>query len=171
MPMRDCYLDVLTLEDCEQARLWRNAQLETLRTSYPLTKEQQAAFYRDVVCNRQSPHQYYAFLDRELDGEMVAMVGLTNIDWVNGHAELSLLVPPTTARVVWVYDAALDLLLHWAFDQLRLVTVFGECYHCNPQLKWWKLQGHGSVELPNRKLSGGKHYSSTLFWFTNRGRP
>ena len=51
----------LSLEDMEQIRLWRNEALETLRTPFMLTAEQQQDYYRTVICDRHSTTRYWGF--------------------------------------------------------------------------------------------------------------
>lgn len=132
-------LDVLTRGECEQVRIWRNKCLQTLRTPYPVTKEMQEDFYRDVVCNRKSPHRYYALREKgqfpKLN-DLVGMGGMTNIEWENSQAEISLLVNPDWQRRGYGKQAV-PLLLDQAFNHLNLDLVYGECYACNPAWKFW----------------------------------
>ena len=158
-------LEPLTLDQCQQVRLWRNDCLETLRTPYPLTEEQQEAFYRDVVCNRNSPHRYFAIV-REVSKEdyiksgrkdvkwadivdfaFIGMGGITNIDWINRIGEISLIIDPERRSKFRGEGRGEDkgkgteavvLLLDQAFNYLNLQTVYGECYRCNPAWEFWQ---------------------------------
>lgn len=162
-------LDALTAPDCERARRWRNDDDVRLglRTPYVLTEEQQADFYRDVVCDRNARHRYWAVRDDE--DRMVAMAGLTDIAWENGHAEISLLVGPEH-RGEGVGGASVALVLREAFERMRLLTVFGEVYAHNPATLFWAemmdAYGGGGVTVPRRKWWGGKLHDAVVFWFT-----
>lgn len=134
-------LDVLSKEDCEQVRIWRNQSLETLRTPYPLAKEMQEDFYRDVVCDRNSKHRYWAIripLDETQAGEsLIGMGGLTFIEWENSQAEISLIIDPALRRQGHG-EKAVHLLLDQAFNYLNLDLVYGECYGSNPTREFWE---------------------------------
>jgi len=166
-------LDVLTEADCERVRTWRNEALATLRTPYPTTAEQQADFYRRVVCDRGSMHRYYAVrrdfsdVDVQPPGDLAAMGGLTFISAENGNAEISLIVAPES-RERGVGRGAVELLLEEAFQRLRLETVYGEVYVSNPAaVEFWhaiatRYRGD-EVVLPRRKFWAGRLWGSVYF--------
>lgn len=171
-------LDVLTKEQCERVRIWRNECLETLRTPYPLTKEMQEAFYQNVICNRNSLHRYWSIwgnYKKETpdyrDGlEFVGMGGITNLQWENSIGEISLIINPE-CRKQGLGERAVDLLLDQAFNYLNLQTVLGECYKCNPAWEFWqKITTKYTITnykncstLRNRKYWNGKYYDSLYF--------
>ena len=133
-----------TLEQCEQVRLWRNAPdvLPTLRTKEPLTAEQQAAFYRDVVCNPDSNHRYYGLF---LLGAFVGLGGLTYLDRVPGEGEISLILDPEVRGSGLGAQAVQRLREEGA--RLGLKIIVGECYNVNPAQSFWvkqiaKCDGH-----------------------------
>lgn len=167
-------LNVLSKADCEQTRLWRNQCLETLRTPYPLTKEMQEEFYRDVVCNPKSPHRYWAIREKPrvttvasmCDSNLIGMGGLTNIEWENSQAEISLIINPSLQSKGYGTEAV-KLLLDQAFNHLGLNLVYGECYYCNESgYDFWQRCGPGRIEtLRKGKFWNGKHYQTTYFDF------
>ncbi len=141
----------ITLDECQQVRIWRNAPdvFPMLRTGYK-TEEQQAAFYRDVVCNPNSNHRYYALEAVRLgyanwNGEFeptrtptfIGIGGLTYLDRVPGEAEISLVLGPDFRRS-GLGTAAVDALLVEAFGRLGLSAVTGECYAANPAKGFWR---------------------------------
>ncbi|HIJ71134.1 MAG TPA: GNAT family N-acetyltransferase [Planctomycetes bacterium] len=157
-------LEVLTKDDCEQARIWRNECLVSLRTPYPLTKEQQEQFYHDVICNRNSPHRYWGIHE---DGVFIGMGGLTNIAWESRQAEISLILDPAK-RGECRGKQAVYLLLDRAFNYLNLDLVYGECYYANTtgQHFWKTIVGdyHGkSSDLRKGKYWNGKT-SMTMYF-------
>ena len=176
------YLDALTAFDCEAARKWRNPESVRagLRTPYVLTAEMQEDFYRNVVCDRNSRHRYWAV--REGGGVVaveiyggavpdvfVAMVGLTDLQWENGVAEISLMVDPDR-QGKGIGTAALRLTLTEAFDRLRLLAVHGEVYEHNPAVNFWRRHADGEVLVPYRKYWDGVHWGAVMFWFTPDGK-
>lgn len=157
----------LTLENAEQIRLWRNADLSPWRTPYLLTQEMQEDWYRNTVCNRNSPHRFWAVVE---DSRYIGMVGLTNLDWQNRWCELNLIMSPDRWKLA---DKAVDLLLEQAFDSLGLAMVCGECYTCGSVFSVWDgivsrwMQNGGSgvyrTMLPQRKFWQGKFHESMYF--------
>ena len=156
-------LCVLTKDDCKKVRSWRNMDISGLRTPYGLTDEMQDQFYENVICNRDSRHRYWAAKDGAI---LVAMVGLTDIQWENGIAEISIIVNPETRRN-GSGTTAVGLVLLEAFCHLRLNTVFGECYECNDAVVFWKkaVKKYAAYTtiLPNRKFWDGQYYNSFYF--------
>ena len=164
-------LEALTLDQCQKVRLWRNECLETLKTPYALTEQQQVEFYRDVVCNRNSPHRYFAIartVDDPIQGVVpesgfIGMGGITNIQWENRIGEISLIIDPER-RDKGDGQKATDLLLDQAFNYLNLNTVFGECYKSNPAWTFWQMLSNADItDLPNRKYWQGEYYDSLYF--------
>jgi len=158
-------LTVPTADDCEQVRVWRNRDRSFLRTPYFLTEEMQEGFYRDVICNRASPHRYYSFV---VDNRLVAFGGLTNLQWENSIAEISLIVSPQV-RGKGIGQQAVGALLDEGFGNLGLLTIYGEVYGCGHVGFWRKMCDRFDgqmVTLPWRtKLWQGRRYQSTLFAF------
>lgn len=186
-------LEPLTLGQCEQVRLWRNAEMEVWRTPFMLTEEMQVDFYQRC-CDRNSPHRYWAIVAEEEKGidspesiaerqakflirpiGFIGMGGITYIQWENRIGEITLIINPAY-RDKHYGEETVDLLLDQAFNHLNLQTVFGEAYMCNPWWEFWKKVtrkyiyegirekvGTGWVNLPNRKYWQGQYYSSLYF--------
>lgn len=177
-------LEIPTLEECQQVRLWRNQSLETLRTPYSLTEQMQADFYRDVICNRNSSHRYWALNSKiemsdtdvpvdemKIADFLMAFGGLTFIEWENRLARISLIVNPDYRKEGYG-EKAVGLLLDKAFNYLNLKTVCGECYVCNLAIPFWekivdKYKG-ANIFLPNRKYWDGVYHDSLYFSIDRR---
>jgi RimJ/RimL family protein N-acetyltransferase len=154
-------LRALTQADCEQVRLWRNQNLQYLRTPYLLTEEMQAGFYDNTVCNRYVNSRWWGIHN----GKLIGMAGLTDIAWENGTAEISLILNPKETGKGHG-EAAVNLLLEQAFAFMGLRNIYGECYECNPAAGFWRkmIPAHTAM-LPQRKLWRGKYYDSLYFSF------
>jgi len=167
----------LTKDRAVRALEWRTEQRDILRTPYFLTAEMQEDFYRDVVCNRNSRHRFYAVVDSESTEYMteigvpvmcekyVAMVGLVNIEWENSTAEISLITSESDK-----VDEIRELLFDEAFNRLNLHSVFGESYFVSEEnLPTEMIEKYGAytVWLPDRKYINGTYYSS-LWWMITR---
>ncbi len=175
-------LDTLTREQVQQVRIWRNAEPQFLRTPYLITEGMQYKFFDEVIDNRDSKQRYFAIMDKNpndgpypeyLPGELIfiGMGGLTNIVWVNGCAEISLIINPEYRRQGKGKEAV-NLLLKQAFEQMRLYSVYGEVYDCGNKQFWVTLileYGAYSTPLKCRKYYNGKMYHSIWFVFENWG--
>jgi RimJ/RimL family protein N-acetyltransferase len=156
-------LRALELEDMECIRQWRNQCLDTLRTPFPLTKEQQEDWYRNEICNRQSRSRFWGI---EENGSLIGYGGIENIQWENSIGEISLLINPKYQGQGYGKQAAIEIITQ-AFNRLNLHTVFGEVYVTNPAMGFWvaitdAYKGYKTL-LPNRKYLDGKYWDSLYF--------
>lgn len=161
------HLRDVTVVEFDYVRVWRNLDISGLRTPIYLTSEMQVDFYRDVVCNRNSSHRYFAVDDNEC---IVALVGLTDIQWENSFAEISLIVNPDYRRD-GVGKESVELILDHAFNHLGLNMVVGECYTNNSEaIKFWEgivyYYCGSATWLRYRKFWNGKYHDSMYFSIT-----
>jgi RimJ/RimL family protein N-acetyltransferase len=173
-------LRVLSQQDCEIVRQWRNDSLVALRTSFPLTREQQESFYRETVCNRNAKARYWGIWDipeiAAIDSNaicnirnyFIGMCGIENIEWENRLGEISIIIDPEKQHKGYG-EQALKLLLEQGFNYLNLANIYGECYACNPAMKFWvKMCGQYDAHkatLPKRKFWDGVYWDSMYFNF------
>ena len=158
----------LSAEDVQLVRRWRNDSPMALRTSFPLTEAMQQEFYQTIICDQRAPHRYWAVTGRG-DGVFYGMAGLAPIQWENGCGEISLVINPEV-RGHGIGAASLYVVLAEAFRVLRLETVHGECYECNPAIDFWRSmvaewRGTASTWV-RRKFWQGRLWDSYLFAFT-----
>lgn len=142
---------------------WRNSVPESLRTHGETTYRQQDAFYEEVICNPNSKHKYYgAYVDKKI----VGLVGLTDINFVNGNAELSLIIDPKQHGNGYG-KMCVQKILDYGFNTLRLKYIYGECYYCNQNIGFWQKMCEKynaiTVDLPYRKFWNGQHHHSMYF--------
>jgi len=120
-------------EDIEAIRQWRNAQMDVLRQSAPISPEQQAAYYAAHIWPSMTLDRPQNILLTFLEGaRAIGYGGLVHIAWEHRRAEVSFLLDPafttppgTYARYFSVF---LDLLRELAFDDLGLHRLFTETY-------------------------------------------
>lgn len=188
-------LKTLSQSDCEQVRIWRNKQLQILRTSFPLTKEMQEEFYLNVICDRNSNARFWgmwkttkllqiANADPKA-AALIGMCGLENISPENRNAEISILLkPPVTDDMLL---DALKSVLDMGFKSLNLENIYTEVYLSNTNLYFWikayedltgvvndrtnfvngilKISKDRYPVLPARKFWNGRYYESIYLNF------
>jgi len=159
-------LKALSLEDMEFIREERAYVMETLRTPFLLTKEMQADYYDDVICDRRSGTRYWALWSEE-DNQTIGYGGIENIEWENRTGEISILIG-RDFRGKGYGRQGVDLFLDQAFYQMNLHSVWGECYYCG-HLDFWKRicddkKAYTTV-LVNRKYYQGRYWPSLYFNF------
>jgi len=172
-------LEVLTRGQCQAVRDWRNKELQFLRTPYRITEIMQDAFFDNVINDRDSKHRYFAIMNDEkitpyvnepyIETTFIGMTGLTNIEWENGTAEISLIINPDY-RGKGYGKKSVDLLLHEAFDSMRLYSIYGEVYECGNKGFWDKIVEYNNgykTKLQDRKFYNGIMYDS--MWFSIKG--
>lgn len=170
------YFDCLTKQDMEKIREWRNKDIAGARTPYLITAEMQEAFYETVICNRDSHHRYWAICkegntiisdSRDIGRRLlIGIAGLTNIEWENRRAEISLMINPSD-RGQGRGKEALSKLLDKGFYELNLEYIHGEAYKCNKSIGFWiwmAKYAYYSCTLPNRKYCNG-WYDAVYFDF------
>lgn len=147
---------------------WRNREdtRPGLRTPFMVNEPMQEDWYQRIS-DRRSPDRYWAAVSQH--STLVAVVGLTGIQWENGLAEVSLLTDPES-RGQGLGREALAAVLAEGFDRMRLLTIIGECYWHNPARAFWsqmiaELRGE-FVVLPRRKFWNGQLHDSLYFTFT-----
>ena len=162
-------LTVPSLDDVEQVRIWRNNEPQFLRTPFLLTEEMQEDFYHSVICNRDSKHRYYSILDDVSNGGdgLFGFGGLTNIEWENGTAEISLIMNPKVRGLSFGREAVHHL-INEGFGKLRLHSITGEAYDgCN--IGFWEkcIEQFGGFKtiIPHRKYWNGVYYNAMWFCF------
>jgi len=146
--------------DAYETSFWRNEAREALRTPGFTCQQKQEEWIESL---KDSPHRYFSFRDKV---NLMAFGGLTDIQWENRLAEISLIVNPDN-RKDGIGSDCVDMLLDEAFNKMNLKTVTGECYKCNPAIEFWyrvieKYNGYKTI-LKNRKFWDGEFHDSIYF--------
>jgi diamine N-acetyltransferase len=128
----------LQVVDAELTLSWRQASRARLLNAGATTVEQQAAW----IGGRPASERNYII---ELkDGRAIGMLSLIGIDLQNRHAETArfLIGDEAAAKGVPAAVEAMKLLYELAFDQLKLVRIYGTVASGNPlMIKWQKYLG------------------------------
>lgn len=168
----------LRIDDMMYIVTWRNDCLESLRTSYSLTREMQEEWYKNTVCNRNSNARYWAIEAREYDecvtgtyvnDKLIGMCGIENIEWENRLGEISVIIAPDYRKKGYG-EEVVRIVLCKGFYELNLENIYGEVYHANRNaVAFWKkiikkYKGYETI-LVNRKYWDNVYWNSTYFNF------
>lgn len=149
------------IEDLYKVAEWRNTCIEGLRTPGVTTNEMQDRFFKKL---QESDNMKYFSIYTQ--NGCIGLVGLTDIHQDNKNAEISLIIDPKHQGKGHGKEAVKQI-LEYAFDELELENVYGECYYCNPNIKFWiKIvyrYDADSCKIPNRKKWQGFYYNSLYF--------
>ena len=129
----DIVLRAVEPSDIEAIRQWRNAQMDVLRQTAPITHEAQVRYFSEHVWPeklKQEPAQILLAIERF--DELTGYGGLVHISWPNRRAEVSFLLAPELERDrtahCRIFEVYLRLLKSLAFDDLALMRLTSETF-------------------------------------------
>lgn len=116
---------------------WRNAQLDVLRQSDPLSEADQLRYWQTILLPDAQQRHPKQLLLAILKGELlIGYGGLVHIDWPAGRGEVSFLVSPRlasdTALYADIFKEFLVVLKQVAFGDLGFASLFTETYAIRP---------------------------------------
>ena len=120
-------------DDIEAIRQWRNAQLEVLRQSKPITREEQERYFATHVWkSMMSAHPPQILVSCFEGNRHIGYGGLVHIAWEHKRAEVSFLLDPHRAADPSLYrrdfSTFLRLIGELAFRKRGLARLFTETY-------------------------------------------
>ena len=124
-------------EDRYDIMQWRNEQMYHLRQSERLTKENQDAYFENVVANLFDQEQPDQILFSLLEGEeCVGYGGLVHINWSDQHAEISFIMKTELEGNYFLkyWSNYLSLIEQVGFDKLKFHKLFVYAFDLRPQL-------------------------------------
>lgn len=131
--MLEIALGAIDREDLAQLMIWRNqGDIRWMCREYRLlTMENQEDWYQaDCRDRRTAMFGIWADCGEPATG-LVGVCGLTNIDFVAGHAEISLYIGLRSVRRRGIATGVLELLAAYGFGELRLHRLYAEVYAVN----------------------------------------
>ena len=119
--------------DIEAIRRWRNAQLDVLRQSAPISPEQQVRYFEERIWPAKSEPRPDTILVAFREGSrLVGYGGLVYVSWEHRRAEVSFLLDDRLAarpdEYSRLFGRYLRLLKEMAFEDLGLERLFTETY-------------------------------------------
>lgn len=156
-------------DDVPPLQEYRNQLVDYCREYRLLSTAHQEQWYEEHCrqAYEKYPHNLLWAIWTKNIPETIGAGGLTNIDWRNGIAELSLYIAPGCQHK-GIGRASLAEIHRWAFDTLRLACVF-------VWLHDWDERGQSFVKragyiqqgiLRNARFRDGRHTPIILFDYT-----
>lgn len=133
----DFSLVPIRFEDRYDIMQWRNEQIYHLRQSKPLTKEDQDAYFENVVTklfDQTQPNQIlFSFLEND---ECIGYGGLVHINWNDKNAEVSFIMNTSLEHTYFqkLWNLYLQLLGKVAFEDLMLRKTYVYAFDLRPHL-------------------------------------
>ena len=127
----------IRFEDRHAIMKWRNEQIYHLRQAKPLTKEDQDAYFENVVAklfDQDQPNQIlFSFLE---NGVCIGYGGLVHINWIDQNAEISFIMDTILEenRFNEIWTVYLSLIEKVAFHELKLHKIFTYAFDLRPHL-------------------------------------
>lgn len=126
------YLYPMSREYLLKLKDWRNMQMDVLRQWKPLTEYNQENWFQ--LISQDNTQVVFAIMeiDEKDNMKFIGYCGITNIDFVNRHGEVSFLVDPARRENKELYRedflATLFMLCKYGFENLNLHKMYTETY-------------------------------------------
>ena len=134
-PLADGRFFVTAVQDdhIEPIRAWRNAQLDVLRQSSPLSEADQRIYYEtNIWSTLDHPRPQQVLLSFFEDDRLLGYGGLVHISWPDRRAEVSFLLDPhgpmTVPEYARLFSGFLSLVKQLAFTELGMHRLWTETY-------------------------------------------
>lgn len=127
----------IRFEDRHAIMKWRNEQIYHLRQAKPLTKEDQDAYFENVVAklfDQDQPNQIlFSFLENDV---CIGYGGLVHINWIDKNAEVSFIMNTDLEKEYFsdYWKAYLNILKEVAFESLNLHKTYVYAFDLRPHL-------------------------------------
>ena len=135
----DYTLESVQSKHVEEIRQWRNEQMDVLRQTKPISKEEQVKYYENHVWPEMDKNQPdKILLSLNSDNELICYGGLVNIGWDDLRGEMSFLINSNRAKDSEVYQNDMSnfitVIKEVFFHQLSFNRLFTETFefrHCH----------------------------------------
>lgn len=163
----------IRMEDRYFIMQWRNEQIYHLRQNKPLTKEEQDAYFDNVVAklfDQEQPNQIlFSYLE---NGRCIGYGGLVHINWNDRNAEISFVMDTALEKEHFVkhWNNYLSLLREVAFEELKLYKTYVYAFDLRPHL-YLALEEAGyflDARLKNHCFFNGTYKDVVIYSFLNQ---
>lgn len=170
-------LSAVQPDHIERIRKWRNAQMDVLRQSHPISAQDQKRYFEESVWPDKivkNPKQILLAIEEE--GELIGYGGIVHINWEHRRAEVSFLLSEEIEAVpvkrAQVFLDFLKLMKKLSFAELSLNRLTTEIFaHRQRHIETVEAAGykHEGV-LREHNIIDGKYVDSILHAVNARDR-
>jgi len=126
-------IEAVQPEHIEKIRQWRNKQMDVLRQTHAISREEQIEYFKNNVWLEMGKNQPdKILLSIKIKGKLIGYGGLVYISWDNKRAELSFIIDPSlvlnTKSYNNIFSVYLKMINKVAFKNLGLKRLFTETY-------------------------------------------
>ena len=172
---KDIELKELSEDDLQYLLKWRNSEdvRPYTREFKPLTMENQMKWYKSLP---DSNNIMFGIYHHEKIGKtdiirstLIGCCGLTNIDWKNGHTEVSIYIGAKDWQRKGHASTCLQLLLQYAFNELRLHRVYATIFSYNKKsITLFEKNGFTfEGDHKDARFWNGKYYDEKMYSVIN----
>jgi RimJ/RimL family protein N-acetyltransferase len=120
-------------EDIESIRQWRNEQMDVLRQTHAIGREEQIEYFKNNVWPEMGKDQPdKILLSIKSNGKLIGYGGLVNISWTNLRGELSFLIDSNRINNRNIYHKDMEyfiiMIKDLSFKTLSLNRLFTETF-------------------------------------------
>jgi RimJ/RimL family protein N-acetyltransferase len=131
--LKDRALETIQPIHIELIRQWRNAQIDVLRQSAPISSEEQINYFEKQIWPTLQDERPPQILLSYFEGKkLIGYGGLTHINWDSAQAEISFLLDGSRAVDLPIYRTDfliyLDLIKMLAFQEIGLHRLYAETF-------------------------------------------
>jgi diamine N-acetyltransferase len=161
----------IRFEDWNKTIVWRNdlfIKSSTMSHPFPVTEEMEKSWYEEKVQKKDNTFLPFTVVTRE-EGIVVGYFSLNNINWVSGNGFVSGVIGDKQNIGKGMGREAVELLVRYAFDHLKLHKVCAWVRADHPAIKTW-IETGAIIEgtLHEHYFSEGKYHDvNFLSWFNN----
>ncbi len=141
------FLRPLQAADMDKTLQWRNDMLikvSTMSHPFPITLEQESAWYDDILTRKDNSNIHFAICDT-VSKEMIGYIHLTKFDWINRCCYWGAAIGSLQKQCKGLGREAVLMVISYAFDHLNMHKVYAHVLADHPALKTWMDTG-ASIE-------------------------
>ena len=161
-------------EDIESIRQWRNEQVDVLRQTHDIGREEQIEYFKNNVWPEMgTDHPDKILISIKINGKLIGYGGLVNISWTNLRGEISFLADRNFAFTekdeAKSFQKFLRFITNLAFSELSLNRLFGELFDIRPiYKKVFENEGFNKEGvLRQNNIVNGKNVDSLVYGILN----
>jgi RimJ/RimL family protein N-acetyltransferase len=143
----------------------RNSYIRFLRQKKLLTMIDQRKWYEDYI---KDDTNYYFLAEKPINNIIIrGVIGLTHIDWINRHSELSFISDNYIDDDL--YDCVFDF-INYAFNDLDVNKIYNQVYEFDTKKidLWNRLGFNQSATLKEHIFFDGKFSDCYIFHITKK---